>query len=227
MHLKALTKIAPGFDEFAVELSRSTMPESAQFVAREQEVTEMHRLLYSHISRSAVVLHGLGGIGKTQLAIEYARRYKARYTAIFWVSANDQDSIKLSFVDMAQQIIRNHPSARSLASVDLKGNLDNIVDAVKAWLDIPTNTRWLIIYDNYDNPKVSGNPDVAAMDIRRFLPGCDHGSIIVTTRSSQVTVGTRIQVQKLLNIQDGLEILSNTSGRKDIMNGMFLLSFQC
>jgi hypothetical protein len=181
---------------------------------------EMHRLLYGRDNRSTVVLHGLGGIGKTQLTIAYAKRQKGRYTAIFWVNANDQDSLKLSFVDIAQQILRSQASAGTLAGVDLKGSLDEIVDVVKSWFNISKNTRWLMIYDNYDNPKVPGNCDRASVDIRRFLPGSDHGSIIITTRSSQVTIGTRIQVQKLLNIEEGLQILSNTSGRSAIMNGM-------
>jgi hypothetical protein len=183
----------------------------------------MHQLLHGHITRSTVVLHGLGGIGKTQLAIAYARRHKAKYTGIFWVNANDQDSLKRSFVDIAQQILRSHPSASVLASVDFEGNLDNVVEAVKAWLDIVKNRRWLMIYDNYDNPKIPSNPDHAAVDIRGYLPRCDHGSIIVTTRSSQVTIGPRIQVQKLLNVREGVEILSNMSRRKGIMDGMFVL----
>ena len=62
----------------------------------------MHKLLQDHSSRSCVILHGLGGMGKTQLAITYARRHKEKYTAIFWLNANDEDSLKLSFRDVAQ-----------------------------------------------------------------------------------------------------------------------------
>ena len=109
-----------------------------------------------------------------------------------------------------------------LASVDLEGNLDNVVYAVTAWLSTSRNRRWLIIYDNYDNPKTFGNTDQGAVDIRQFVPGCDHGSLVVTTRSSQVTIGPRMHIQKLQNAQEGLEILSNTSGRKGIINGKTL-----
>ena len=222
-----LTKTGAEFEQFAVSLSLSTIPEPAQFVGREKELAEMHQLLYGCATRSVVVLHGLGGIGKTQLAIAYARRHKAKYTAIFWVNANDQDSLKLSFVDIAQQVLRDHPSASVLASVDLEGNLDDVVNAIKAWFSIRKNARWLVIYDNYDNPKIPGNADRSAVDVRPFLPGSDHGSIIVTTRSSQVTIGRRIQVQKLLNVQEGLNILSNTSGRKGIMDGRLFAIYRC
>ena len=180
----------------------------------------MHRLLYGHTTRSTVILHGLGGIGKTQLAIEYSRRHKEKYTAIFWLNANDEDSLELSFRDVAQQILQDHPSASMLASVDLDGNLGQVLLAVKAWFDLRRNTRWLIIYDNYDNPRIPGNPDSSAIDVRRYLPRYDHGSIIITTRSAQVS-GQRIHVRKLPSIEEGLEILSNTSGRKGIENSKF------
>jgi hypothetical protein len=180
----------------------------------------MHRLLHGYTTRSTVILHGLGGIGKTQLAVEYSRRHKEKYTAIFWLNANDEDSLKLSFRDVAQQILQDHPSATMLASVDLDGNLDQALLAVKTWFDLRRNTRWLIIYDNYDNPRIPGNSDSSAVDVRRYLPRSDHGSIIITTRSARVS-GQRIHVQKLPSIKDGLEILSSTSGRKGIENGKF------
>lgn len=179
----------------------------------------MHELLYNHSIRTRVVLHGLGGIGKTQLAIEYIRRHKEKYTAIFWLNANDQDSLKLSFRDIAQQVLKYHRSTSLLASVNLD-DLDQVVYAVKAWLDLQENTGWLTIYDNYDNPKIPSNLDRLAVDIRQFLPHSDQGSIIITTRSSQVSQGSHVHVQKLLDVKAGIEILSNTSRQKDIAKGI-------
>ncbi|TEY71167.1 hypothetical protein BOTCAL_0100g00040 [Botryotinia calthae] len=206
------------FEEFAIGLNLASFLEATQFVAREKELLEMNKLLKDHSSRSCVILHGLGGIGKTQLAISYIRRHKEKYTAIFWLNANDEDSLKLSFRDIAQQVLRHHPSTTMLSSIDLDKDLDQVVSVVKNWLDSPQNTRWLMIYDNLDNPKTSNNPDPdnSAVDIHRFLPRSDHGSIIITTRSSQVSQGIRIHVQKLLDIKEGLEIVSNMSGRKGI-----------
>ena len=185
----------------------------------------MHRTLGGDGSRRTVVLHGLGGIGKTQLSVAYAKRHKDSYSAIFWLNIKDEDSLKQSYVKVAKQILREHPSASRLSNVDTYENLDEVVDAVKAWLSLPNNTRWLIIYDNYDNPRLPGNTDPVAVDIRKFLPESYQGSIIITTRSSQVRFGYPLQIRKLENVLDSLEILSNTSRREGLISGKEVLDF--
>ena len=90
--------------------------------------------------------------------------------AIFWLNIKDEDSLKQSFAKLAKQISREHPSASRLSNVDTNENVDEVVDAVKAWLSLPNNTRWLTIYNNYDNPKLSSRRDPTAVDIRKFLP---------------------------------------------------------
>jgi hypothetical protein len=207
------------FKQFAVGLNLASFPEAALFVARETELLKMHELLHGHSTRSVVVLHGLGGIGKTQLAIEYIRRHKEKYTAIFWLNANDKDSLWLSFRGIAQQILKYHPSTRILSNLDLEGDFDRVVNAVKAWLDLRENTCWLMVYDNYDNPRTSNNTDASTVDVRPYLPESDQGSIIITTRSASVTQGQRIHVQKLTGLKDGLKILSNMSRREGIEDG--------
>ncbi|OAG12575.1 HET-domain-containing protein, partial [Paraphaeosphaeria sporulosa] len=213
-------KLYKGVDseQYAVGLNLASIPEAAQFVAREQELSKMHELLHGHSSRAAVVLHGLGGIGKTQLAVEYIRRHKEKHTAIFWLNANDEDSLQLSFHSIAQQVLQSHPSNKMLGSVDLEGDLNRVVIATKAWLNLHGNTRWLLIYDNYDNPRISNKSNRSTVNIRQYLPESDQGSIIITTRSARVTQGRRLHVQKLTGLEDGLKILANTSGREGITN---------
>jgi ATP/maltotriose-dependent transcriptional regulator MalT len=94
----------------------------------------MHELLQDHSNRPCVILHGLGGMGKTQLAITYARRHKEKYTAILWLNANDEESLKLSFWDVAQQVLRHYPSSSVLSSLDQNKDLDQVVSVVKAGL---------------------------------------------------------------------------------------------
>jgi ATP/maltotriose-dependent transcriptional regulator MalT len=63
-------------------------------VAREDKLSNIHKTLKGDRSRRIVVLHSLGGIGKTQLSITYAKRHKDNYSAIFWLNIKDEDSIK-------------------------------------------------------------------------------------------------------------------------------------
>jgi hypothetical protein len=192
-------------------------------VAREAELVEIHRELGGDGSRRTVILHGLGGIGKTQLSVAYAKRHKDSYSAIFWLNIKDKDSIKQSFAIMARQISREHPLALGLSDVDTNESLDEMIDAVKAWLNRPNNTRWLMIFDNYDNPKLPRNSNPTAVDIKNFLPESYQGSVIITTRSSQVRNGYPIQIHKLGDVCDGLEILSNVSRREGLRSGKSVL----
>ena len=141
-------------------------------------------------------------------------------SAIFWLNIKDEDSLKQSFAKVAKQILREHPSASRLSSVDIKENIDEVIDAVKAWLSLPNNTRWLMIYDNYDNPKLAGNTDPAAVDIRKYLPESYQGSVIITTRSSEVKIGHCIRIRKLEDVRDSVKILSNASRREGLEDGI-------
>jgi len=188
-------------------------------VAREDELSKIHKTLKGNGSRRAVVLHGLGGIGKTQLSIAYEKRHKDNYSAIFWLNIKDEGSLKQSFAKLAKQISREYPSAILVSNLETNQNLDEVVESVKAWLSLPSNTRWLMIYDNYDTPKLSGRTDPTAVDIKKFLPESYQGSIIITTRSSEVRIGHLIQIRKLSDIRDSLEILSTVSRRQGLKTG--------
>jgi tetratricopeptide (TPR) repeat protein len=220
---KYIRKVAGG--DFTVTFSLSSVSDLEYFVGREAELMEIHRVLNGDGSRRIAVLHGLGGIGKTQLSVAYAKCYNDSYSAVFWLNIKDEDSVKQSFVRIAKQIPQAHPSISRLKDVDAGENLDEIVDAVKAWLSLAGNTRWLIIYDNYDNPKVPGIKDSTAIDIRKFLPQAYQGSIIITTRSPNIGLGRPIKISKLVDVSDSLQILANASRREGLKNGKISKAF--
>ncbi|KAH6653642.1 kinesin light chain [Truncatella angustata] len=203
---------------FSITLSLSDVPEIQYFVAREGELAEMRRTLSSDGSRRIVTLHGLGGIGKTQLAVAYTKRYRNEYSAIFWFNIKDETSLQQSFSRVARQILQQHPDASHLSGLDPQQNAEEVFEAVKAWLSLPGNNRWLLVYDNYDNPKSADRTDHGGIDIKRFLPTAHQGSIIITSRSSQINIGHSIRTKKLESMNDGLEILSTTSGRANLQD---------
>jgi hypothetical protein len=199
------------------------LPEASEtnhFVARQAELAIMHKTLGEGTGRQAVTLHGLGGIGKTQVAIAYAKAYRDNYSAIFWVNIKDKVSVEQSYLQLRRRISQ----VSQLSGLTDDSKPDKVVAAVKRWQDHAKNTRWLMIFDNYDNPKVPGNTDPGMVDIHQFLPEAYHGSVIVTTRSSKVRIRSSIKVGKLENIYDSLQILSNKSRRKDAIDGRLFIS---
>ncbi|KAI0855788.1 hypothetical protein F4860DRAFT_448425 [Xylaria cubensis] len=205
------------YEDFSVPFSLYDVPEIEKFVARENELAEIHEELRSDGSRRVVVLHGLGGIGKTQLAIAYTKRHKDHYSAIFWINISDENSLSKSFTRIANQIIRRHPLPKPIINMNNKGSHHETVAGVKEWLSLPNNTRWLLVYDNYDNPKLPSNTNRTAIDIQEYLPEVYQGSIVITTRSSEVKIGHAIRMGKMQNVHDSLEILSTTSKRKGLI----------
>lgn len=173
--------------------------------------------------RKTIVLHGLGGIGKTQLAARYARRYRDRYSAVFWLNSKDKDTLKQGFLNVAERIVHDHPSLKNLETICKSGNLDEAVQAVKRWLSNARNTDWLLIYDNYDNPTLPGEDKPRTFSIASFLPGVEHGVVIITTRSSRLRIGHQISVEKFHDIRQSLQVLSYMSQRGNLENGESLL----
>jgi hypothetical protein len=193
--------------------------ETNRFVARQAELAAMHTVLIKSAGRQVVILHGLGGIGKTQLAIAYAKAHQKDYSAIFWLNIKDKVSVKQSYLRLAKWILQDCPSASQLGVFTDDKKQDEVIAGVKGWLDHDKNTKWLMVFDNYDNPKMPGNADPGVVDIQQFLPEKDHGSVIVTARSAKVSRGLRVKVGKLEDVCDSLQILSDASYREDTMDG--------
>lgn len=210
-------------EAFSIVFSLSGASKTEHFVAREEELAQIDQVLRSGDGRQAVTIHGLGGIGKTQLAIAYAVRHRADFSAIFWFNIKDRDSVKQSFARAARRIATDYPSS-GLGGLDEEEDLDKVVGAVKRWLDQPKNTRWLMVFDNYDNPKLPGVTNPTVVDIYRFLPEAYHGSVLITTRLSAVKLGYQIPIQKLSNLDDGLRIISHSSGRNITAEGNFSIA---
>lgn len=211
-----------------------------RFVAREDKLKKMQETFNATAERRISVVHGLGGIGKTQLAIAYIKRHRFDYSAAIWLNARDETALKQSFARAAEWILRHHPAVTYIAGALESRDLDETMKAVKRWLDEPMNDRWLVVYDNYDNPllgnqKGKSRNDVScieadahsdddgdlarAFDLREFLPDTDHGAIVVTTRSSMVKLGQTVHLRKLDDINDSLEVLASVSGREDLKQG--------
>ncbi|ETS85275.1 hypothetical protein PFICI_03300 [Pestalotiopsis fici W106-1] len=189
--------------------------------SRERELKEIHRILAPSDTHRVVVLHGRGGVGKTHVAMSYAKRYQNHYDDVFFVNMKNTASIQQSFTNVARQIIRRNPGSNYLGSLNLQHEHQDVVEAVKMWFSLPGNTNWLLIFDNYGNACSNSHADDLDMDIRNHIPLANRGSIIITTRIPKINIGYSISINKLESIGEAVEILSVTSGREDLQDGEF------
>ncbi|KAJ7842315.1 hypothetical protein B0H13DRAFT_140627, partial [Mycena leptocephala] len=106
-------------------------------------------------------LHGLGGAGKTQIALRFINLSQFSFSDNFFLDASTTETIETGL--------------KNIASVKHVGNSSQ--DALK-WL-ANNHEDWLLFYDNADDPKI---------DLNRFIPQCTHGNIIITTRNPGLCV---------------------------------------
>jgi hypothetical protein len=181
------------------------------FVGRERELEKLRTWLAPRPNRQNVVaLCGLGGMGKTQLSIQFATRFGETYSFVFWLNAKDENTLKAGLVALAAQLVDNHTSS-SVTDPQEEGR---IAEKARQWLSQAANDRWLLVYDNYDYPHLPGIPSSTGYDIRKFFPHRVHGSILITTRSPRITFAKQLQLEKLDDIDQSLKILAARSGRE-------------
>lgn len=159
---------------FEVPPSLSQISGVTQFVAREDQLNKLQEILTTTDGRRTAVVHGLGGIGKTHLAIASIKQNRSRYSATIWLDARDETALKQSFARVAEWIARHHPSVTYFAAALESRDLDETVKAVKQWLDELMNDRWLVVYDNYDNPLLDHQTDETPRRASFCGAGTDH-----------------------------------------------------
>jgi hypothetical protein len=160
-------------------------------VDRPAEMAQLQQVLVPRSTQSKRqkihVLRGLGGMGKTQLVVEFARRHHRRFSSVFWLDGRSKDTVKRSIASCAGRIPQGQiPETSRGYAGESSVDINAVVKDVMAWLARPDNTAWLLIFDNVDreHSKQGGDPD--AYDVRRYLPGADHGSVLVTTRLARL-----------------------------------------
>src|SRR5260221_483946 len=132
-------------------------------------------------------ISGLGGIGKTQIALEYAYRHRQTYRAILWMQADTREALILGFISLANLLQLPHKDAQ---------DQNVIVEAVKHWLE--THERWLLILDNAD--------DLMLLD--EFLPTRSAGHMLLTTRAqAQGLLAHAIEVEQMEPAEAALLLL--------------------
>ncbi|HEX8228877.1 MAG TPA: FxSxx-COOH system tetratricopeptide repeat protein [Chloroflexia bacterium] len=139
-------------------------------------------------------LHGLGGVGKTQLANEYAYRYAGEYDAVLWVRAEEPTTLAADFAALAGEL--------GISQLDTRDQ-DADVKAVLRWLR--ENTRWLLVFDNAEDGK----------QIAKYLPQVGTGHVLITSRNPNWRQYAQPVVVEVLEPEEAVDFLLKRTGEKD------------
>jgi hypothetical protein len=144
------------------------------FAGRDEDLADLHIALPG-AKGAPVALCGLGGIGKTRLAIEYAWSREAAYSALLFVSASDGAALNAGLAGLTALEILDLPEKEARDDATK-------ITAVLRWLK--SNPTWLMILDNVDDR-------AAVAEVAKLMPRLKGGHVLVTARAANFPAGVR------------------------------------
>ncbi|MFI9809276.1 FxSxx-COOH system tetratricopeptide repeat protein [Streptomyces sp. NPDC052301] len=141
------------------------------FTGREALLERLQERLRSGVT--AVLpeaLHGMGGVGKSQIAIEYVYRHSREYRLIWWIPSEQESQIVQSLIELGDHMGLQAGSEMSA--------VPTVLDALRRG---EPYSDWLLVFDNAENPR----------EVRKYFPVDGPGRIVVTSRNSQWATDVR------------------------------------
>ncbi|MET9669074.1 FxSxx-COOH system tetratricopeptide repeat protein [Streptomyces sp. NPDC006475] len=143
-------------------------PRNPGFTGRSVVLERMRDQLGGGMAVAAVLpqpqtLYGLGGVGKTQVALEYVHRFMADYDLVWWISAEQSDDVIAGLAELAVRL-------GAQGGEDMAAASQEAIDLLRR--GVPSS-RWLLVFDNADDPE----------QLKRFFPPQGPGHILVTSRN--------------------------------------------
>ncbi|CZR55427.1 uncharacterized protein PAC_05315 [Phialocephala subalpina] len=139
--------------------------QNTRFYGRKEELDKIYDYLSPKGDGSyrTYTIYGRRGVGKTEIALQFAYTNPAGYDAIFWIQCETSVTIRQSFTDVAVSL--------ELPGADRDGHHEENLLAVKDWLS-KTRRRWLLIFDNAENDQI----------LKGYWPTASSGAILLTSR---------------------------------------------
>lgn len=188
----------------APRIIRNIPPNNPGFIGRKGLLDELHRVLTAADRPTAITqaaIHGLGGIGKTTLAAEYAYRHLDHYAAIWWASAESRTLLIESLAELGGVL----DGRRGAAASEATGAKDVEAQAKAALQKLGESEKpWLLVYDNVKDPD----------DVRDLVPATG-ARILITTRWTN-WYGQAVPIEiDVLAPREAADLLLRITGRTD------------
>ncbi|GHO76378.1 tetratricopeptide repeat protein [Ktedonobacter sp. SOSP1-85] len=169
-------------------------PRNPYFIGRETVLGSLRQTLVPGARTTALTqsLSGLGGIGKTQVAVEYAHQYGEYYEAVLWIPADSLAVATAAYLRLATEVL----------GLPEQQEADQQIAAVKGWLQ--KHSGWLLIFDNVEDPYAI---------LSTFIPSKHQGSVLITTRSRELGTLAHSEILPLFSEEDAILFLLRRSKR--------------
>lgn len=189
---------------------------NTRFVGRSIEIEALRSDLEKE---GRVVLQGLGGTGKTQIALEYAYRHSAKYNSVLWFNVGTLKSVLLSYTDIYRMIFpdnEHHKVSHLLehdSDLDEEPSSESKAVMVRSFVERNSTKDWLLVFDNAD--------DLESFDPTSFIPACG-AHVIITTRRMLSIPGVKSIVAPMTEAE-AVELLAQlTLGIPDRIGDLML-----
>ncbi|KAJ7733291.1 hypothetical protein B0H16DRAFT_1696168 [Mycena metata] len=166
----------------ASQIASHCPPPSRIFCGRQQILNKMHHFFSDTGIQHTYVLHGLGGAGKTQIALKFIKESSSRFSDTFFI-----DTSTIAMIDTG---LKNIAVLKDFGDSSQDGLL---------WLTSKVE-EWLLLFDNADDPTINLN---------EFIPQCNHGNIIITSRNPglRVYAGSNSSLVSDMEEEDAVALL--------------------
>ncbi|MFF4036716.1 FxSxx-COOH system tetratricopeptide repeat protein [Streptomyces sp. NPDC001816] len=168
----------------------NVQPRNPSFTGRAKELAALHQRLTTDGATAVLpeALHGLGGVGKTQIAIEYVHQHAPEYDVIWWISAERPEQIRQSLTQLGAAL-----------GLETGGEQEITIATVLAALSQGRPyRRWMLVFDNAEDPET----------VRRFFPSQTTGRILVTSRNAQWGRIARTVDIDVFTTEESIELLA-------------------
>lgn len=173
-------------------------------VPREQDLERLADVLLPKAPSEdpkILVLHGLGGIGKTQLSLNFIHARQNEFSGTLWLDASTEESLIRQLSDNCRSILDKSPELFGADSPAKEPETpEEEAKVILSWFSKPENQHWLLVYDNYDN--LEGEP--GGYNITPHMPATRQGSILITSRRAYVAEQLEAQAMSLGSMNLGL-----------------------
>ena len=186
------------------------------FVGRQEEIWKIEDMISTPDGPKKIAITGLGGVGKTQIALELAYRMRDRdpECSIFWIPCTSYEAVEQAFITIAQML-----GFHKMEPAEAK-------DQLKTYFS-ETNKKWLLIFDNADEMDMWTTGSTTALPLKTIIPRAENGHVLFTSRNRQLAL--KLASPNVIPVPDmdqntGKEIFRKLLIRKDILQDDYVTS---